>query len=226
MSAVDKRLLLASVVALVAVAATAHAEAVAVETIVRRKVGESLPADLGVTKVFLPPGLASYATDPGHVVVEVPRELRAGRPTVKVAVRGRSAVFVPVAIGKLVEVAVATRTLPVGHVIEASDVALERRAVETAGGAAVKSIVGSVVTIAVAANQPIASKAIALPPPLSRGTRVTLEMRRGSVRVRGSATLESAARPGEVATVRLAHTRTMVRGTLHAPSTVVVEETP
>ena len=68
MNGLDKRWLAASVIALLAVAAaSAQAETIAVESIVRTKIGESLPEDLGVTKVFLPASLANYATDPANV---------------------------------------------------------------------------------------------------------------------------------------------------------------
>jgi flagella basal body P-ring formation protein FlgA len=205
-------------------ASTASAESVAVETIVRNQVTQSLPVDLGVTHVFLPASLATLAIDPSKVTVELPRELRAGRSTIKVAVRGRATVFVPVAIGKLVDVAIAKRALPAGTVIEADDITIERRSVELAP-ASVGALVGATVTTALAANEPIAARSVALPPPLSRGTRVTIEMRRGAIVVRGTATLEVAARPGEAASARLAHTKTVVRGTLRAPATLVVEET-
>ena len=55
--------------------------------------------------------------------------------------------------------------------------------------------------------------------------QVSVEMRRGRLVVRGTGTLEAAARTGESTSVRLAQTRVVVRGTLRA-STVLVGETP
>jgi len=81
-------------------------------------------------------------------------------------------------------------------------------------------------THALAEGTPIQRDDVVLAPPLARGTAVAIEMRRGSVRVRGTATLEAAARPGQTAIVRVGQTRTLVRGLLVAPSTVVVGESP
>jgi flagella basal body P-ring formation protein FlgA len=67
---------------------------------------------------------------------------------------------------------------------------------------------------------------VVLAPPLARGTQVAIVMQRGGVRVRGTATLEAAARPGQEAVVRVGQTRTLVRGLLVAPSTVIVGEAP
>src|SRR5262249_19479328 len=120
------------------------------------------------------------------------------------------------------DVAIARRALAPGAVIAAGDFAIEQRAVDGTPPAPVNSVVGATVTRSLAAGAPIGKGDLALPPPLSRGSQVTVEIRRGSVRVRGAATLELAARPGESATARLAQTRTLVRGTLVAPATVVV----
>jgi len=80
------------------------------------------------------------------------------------------------------------------------------------------------VTQAIAAGAPIVARAVALPPPLPRGTQVSVDVRRGSVHIRGTATLETAARPGEAASARLAATKMLVHGTLVAPATLVVGE--
>lgn len=76
----------------------------------------------------------------------------------------------------------------------------------------------------IAAGAPITSRLVALPPPLPRGTQVSVDVRRGAVHIRGSATLETAARPGETASARLAATKLLVRGTLVAPATLVVTD--
>ena len=78
-----------SLLVLVALAGAAHADSL--EAIVRAQVEPALPAPLGVTKVFAPRG--DY--DPATVTVELPRELRAGRPSVKV-VAGKRTLWVPV----------------------------------------------------------------------------------------------------------------------------------
>ena len=48
----------------------------------------------------------------------------------------------------------------------------------------------------------------------------------GAVHIRGTGTLEMSARPGELATARLAATRTVVHGRLVAPATLLVGENP
>jgi flagella basal body P-ring formation protein FlgA len=192
------------------------------DQIVRERVAPALAGGLGVARVHIPAQLAKLDLDPAHVAVEVPRELRAGRPSIKVTVRGRPAQFVPISIAQLAEVAIAQHALAPGAVIGAGDIVVEQRAIDGAAPAPVNSVVGATVTRPLSAGAPIAGGDVALPPPLSRGAQVTVEIRRGSVRVRGAATLEAAARPGDPATARLSQMRTLVRGTLVAPSIVVV----
>jgi flagella basal body P-ring formation protein FlgA len=140
-----------------------------------------------------------------------------------VTVRGKTT-YVPVQIGKLVDVAVASRELDAGDVLVASDFSIEARPVEQ--GAPAAALVGATVTHPVHVGGAIARTDVALAPPLARGTQVALEIRRGAVRVRGTATLEANARPGGPAIVRVAQTRTVVHGVLVAPATVVVGDLP
>jgi flagella basal body P-ring formation protein FlgA len=184
-----------------------------------------LPPDTDVAKVHLPANLAKLDVEPSAVVVELPRELRVGRRSVKVTVRGQRAVFVPVSVAQLVDVAFAEHALAVGDVITAADVRIETLAVVGTAAPGI-SVVGSKVARPIAAGAPVGAGDITLPPPLPRGTQVTVELRRGRVKIRGTGTLELVARPGESATVRLAQNKTIVRGTLIAPATVVVGELP
>lgn len=198
------------------------------EAVVRDRIAPALPPGLDVVKVHVPASLAKLDVDAAAVVVEVPRELRAGRPSVKVTVRGRPAQFVPVAIAAVAEVAIAQRALPAGTVLAPGDVVVELRPLEPGAPppAAVNSVVGATVTRPLAAGAPVGRADVAPPPPISRGASVTVEIRRGSVRVRGPGLLENAARPGDSVAVRLVQTRAVVRGTLVAPSTVVVGDAP
>ena len=205
-----------SLLVLVALAGAARADSL--EAIVRAQVEPALPAPLGVAKVFAPAG--NYY--PGAVTVELPRELRAGRPSVKVTIKHR-AIYVPVAIAPMAEVATTARAIAKGQPITAGDVTIARRAGATQMPA---GVVGSIATHDLAAGSQIAARDITLPPPLPRGTQVTVDVRRGAVHVRGTAILELAARPGDPATARLAQTRALVRGTLVAPATLVVGESP
>ena len=199
-----------------------HADPVA--DVVTAQIQPSLPPGTDVAKVYLPASLAKLDVDPVDVIVELPRALHVGRKSVKVTVRGQKTVFVPVAIAQMMEVAVAARALAVGDTVGADDVRIETKAVESGAGQMAQggAVVGSRIVKPVASGKPIATRDIALPPPLARGTQVTVELRRGQVRVKGQGTLELVARPGEQATVRLAQNGVTLRGTLVAPSTVVV----
>jgi flagella basal body P-ring formation protein FlgA len=212
-----------AVLAFVAVLA-GRAYADPVETIVRAKLSPALPAGLDVARVYLPARLAALDVDPAKVAVELPRELRAGRPSVKLTVRGHASVRVPVAIAALTDVAIAQRELAAGDVIAEGDIAIERRAIEGVAVAAPATLVGASLTRAIPAGEPLGARDVVLPPPLPRGTQVTVDVRRGAVRVRGTGTLELAARPGEPATARLAATRLVVHGRLAAPATLIVGE--
>lgn len=196
------------------------------ETIVRAKLEPALPAGLGVARVYLPASLARLDTDPARVMVELPRELRAGRPSIKVIVRGHNTAWVPVAIAAFADVAIAQRELAAGEVIGDGDVAIERRAVADFAAAPAATLVGAQITSSIAAGAPIGVRDVALPPPLSRGTQVAIDVRRGAVHIRGTGTLELAARPGEPASARLAATRIVVHGTLVAPATLLVGDLP
>lgn len=203
------------------------ANAAPVEDAMREQMLGALPANTDIAKVYLPASLAKLDVDSSEVIVELPRQLGVGRKSVKVTVRGQRAVFVPVLIGELADVAIAERSLAVGSVITADDVRIETRAVERNKSHATGGVVvGSKVAKAIKAGAFIGDKDIILPPPLPRGTQVAIVMQRGAVRVRGEGTLELVARPGETATVRLAHNKTIVRGTLVAPATVVLGNAP
>lgn len=210
----------------VALASAAVAHAAPVEDLVRAQLAPALPPDTDIAKLHLPASLAALDLTADDVIVEVPRELRVGRRSVKVTVRGKRPVFVPVSIAALVDVAIAERPLAVGTVIAPDDVRIETRAAERSLPALGAAVIGAKVTRPIAANAAIDAGSIARPPPLPRGTQVTVEILRGGVRVRGTGTLELVARPGEDATVRLAHNKVTLRGTLVAPATVVVKGTP
>jgi len=217
-------IVVASLALLAVLATRVHADPI--DTIVRARLAPALPAGLDVARVYLPAGLAGLDLDPARVVVELPRELRAGRPSVKLTVRGKPPAWVPVAIAALGDVAIAQRELAAGDVISAEDIAVERRAVADLAVAPVATLVGAQVKAAIAAGAPVAARDVSLPPPLARGTQVAIDVRRGAVHVRGTGTLELAARPGQPASARLAATKIVVHGTLVAPATLIVGDQP
>jgi flagella basal body P-ring formation protein FlgA len=194
--------------------------------VVRARLAPSLPAGLDVAKVYLPAALAGIDTTPDAIALELPRELHAGRPSIKLTVRGHRGTWVPVAISVATDVAFAQRALAPGEVISAADIAIERRALAEIIPAPTTTLIGATATTAIAAGAPIAARDVALPPPLPRGTQVAVDVRRGAVHIRGAGTLELSARPGEPATARLAATRVVVHGTLVAPATLVVGDQP
>ena len=185
----------------------------------RAGLAPSVPAGFGIAHVFA----ADIDVAPARVTVEVPGELVAGRPSVKVTVNGKTT-YVPVSIAKLVDEPIATRALAEGELVAAEDFEIQPRAGEP--GVPAASLVGATLAHAVRAGAPIARTDVILAPPLARGTQVALEIRRGAVRIRGTATLEAAARPGGPAVVRIAETKTVVHGILVAPATVIVGELP
>jgi len=205
-----------------ALAGRVHADPL--DAVVRAKLQPALPAGLDVARVHLPGKLAALDVDPAKVWVELPRELRAGRPSIKLTVAGTTT-YVPIAIAALSDVAIAQRDLAAGEVIADADIAIERRAVDLAV-AAPATLVGATVATAIAAGAPIGARAVALAPPLPRGSQVAIDVRRGAVHIRGTGTLELSARPGEPASARLAATKQVVHGRLVAPATLIVGGTP
>jgi flagella basal body P-ring formation protein FlgA len=223
----DRPMAVAIIVAMLAflVVLPSRASADPVDAIVRAKLQPAMPAGLDVARVYLPANLATLDIAPARVAVELPRELRAGRATIKLTIRGRIS-WVPVAIAALSEVAVAQRDLAPGEVIADDDIAIERRAVADIALAPTATLVGATVNVPIAAGAAIAAREVALPAPLPRGTQVAVDVRRGSIHIRGTGTLEMSARPGQLATARLAATRTVVHGRLVAPATLIVGEGP
>jgi flagella basal body P-ring formation protein FlgA len=205
-------------------ATTASADPIA--DIVRAELLSSLPDGTDVAHVHLPAALAKLDVEPAAVKVELPRALSIGRPSIKLSVNGKRAIFVPVTIGRVIAVAVAQRSLAVGEQITAADITVELRAVD--GNAAAKggSLLGATVKTAIEPGAIVRAGEVTLAPPVSRGTQVTVEIIRGSVTVRGTGTLELGARPGDSTMVRLSHNKAVKRGTLVSPSKVVVGEDP
>ena len=217
-----KRSAISAIFVLCALGAAAHGDTI--EQLVRSRVQP--PAQLGIARVYVPASVAALEVDPAKVAIEVPGELRAGRASVKVSIRGRAPLWVPVTLAALSQIAIAQRPLAVGDAITAGDFALEQRALDEGSPAPPALLVGATATHAIEIGSPITSRDVALPPPLARGTQVAVDVRRGAVHVRGTAVLELAARPGDHASARPAQTKIVVHGTLVAPATLVVGDSP
>jgi flagella basal body P-ring formation protein FlgA len=199
-------------------AGAAHADSL--EEIVRARLEPSVPAGLGIARIQL----RDADVAPGRVVVETPRAMHAGRTSVRVVVAGRAA-WAAVSIAPLVDVAVTRRAIAVGETIDARDVVVARRALDGIAPAPI-ALSGAVATHALDAGVVVGAHDVTLAPPLARGTQVSIEIRRGAVRVHGTGVLETTAHIGDRASARLAATRTIVHGTLIDSSTLVIGEAP
>lgn len=197
-----------SLVLLCALAGTAGAAPLS--EVVRDKL--EVPAGLGVVEVTAKDDVA-----PETVAIEPPTEIHVGRQSVRVYVKGRS-MWVPVLFGKLAHVAVAQHDLAIGDVIADADVRYEDRAVANYAGEV--EAIGSKVVKPIAAGGVVAKGAVVQPPPVARGTTVSVEARRGAVKIHGTGTLELAARVGGSASVRMG--TQIVHGTLLASNVVSV----
>lgn len=216
----------ASIIAVLAVAATATAEPLA--SAVGAGAARGLPADLAVVDVHVPAAIArrSPDVDPATVAIEWPRAPRPGRVSVRVAVAGRRLGLATVTVAARAEVLTATRALPVGHLIAADDV-IATRQVLTAGVRPAAVAVGAVTTVALDAGAIIAADAITRPPPVARDSALDVIVTAGAITIRARGRLAASARPGEPATVRLDDGDRQLRGTLVDDHTLVVaEETP
>ena len=184
----------------------------------------SLPPDLGVAQVYAPRSLDHVAAS--AILVEPLQDPRAGKPSVKVYVGPRRRVaWVPVTIARIVEVATLAHAVTAGTAITADDVVVERRAF--AGlPAPLAQVIGATAAQDLDAGTPLGKHELILQPPSPRGTRVTIELVRGSVHVSGTGVLELAARIGEPVTVRIPISSTVVHGILTAPGVVTISSGP
>jgi flagella basal body P-ring formation protein FlgA len=180
----------------------------------------ALSKDLGVAQVFVPKALEGVAVETIHV--EPPREARAGRPSVKVIAKHRT-YWVPVTITRLFDVVTLVHAVAANTVLTDDDVEVQHRAF--AGiPAPLAQVVGATVLEDLDAGTPLGAHDLVLQPPMPRGAHVAVEIVRGSIHIKGSGTLELAARTGEPCNVRLAFNQTVVHGTMVSPGIVVVGE--
>jgi flagella basal body P-ring formation protein FlgA len=72
-------------------------------------------------------------------------------------------------------------------------------------------------------GETIGAEDVLLPPPLPRGTQLTIIAKIGAVEVSTSGTLERPARPGEIAVARISTVHRLIRGRLADRETLMVE---
>jgi flagella basal body P-ring formation protein FlgA len=197
----------------------AHADAVG--DAIAAKLAATLPSDLGVAQVFVPPSLAKVA--PESIDVEPLMAPRVGRPSVRVTARGHHMVWVPVTLTKLVDVAVLSHAAAAGSILTEDDFDVDRRAI-VGIPAPLAQVVGATLKVDLDAGTAIGAHDLALPAPLPRGTHVTIEIVRGNIHIKGSGVLELSARTGDPATVRIPFNQAIVHGIMVSPGAVVVGE--
>lgn len=193
------------------------------EHVVRAGLVPVLPPELGIAAVHVPRSVASLDIDPATASVVATRALRAGRPSVKLVIAGRAPVYVPVSLVALTRVAVASRPVAQGTVLMTADVIFELR---PARGADATTVIGARTTRALASGDTIGASDVAQEPPIGRGTEITIEARRGGVRIRSAGKLELAARLGTETSARVTATGRIVRGTLVDSTTLIVGDSP
>lgn len=215
-----------SIVIAIGLALTAgRAQAAPLADVARAQIDATLPAHLAVADVHLAASLAALDVDPSTVTVSWPRAPKAGTASVKLAWGGTQTRLVPVTVAALAPVPVAVRDLEPGETIGEGDITIEDRPL-AAGVQPAAQAIGQTTTAAIAAGAIVSARAVTRPTPVARGTAVTLEVRRGAVRITTAGTLERAARPGEEALVRISRDRAPLRGTLVHAGLVVIGDVP
>lgn len=195
----------------------AELQALAVES-----AGNALPQALKVGGVQLST-VPRLTQEKVTAVVEWKRTPTAGRQTARVSfVQGgrTESVWAQIELRARRLVAVAARDLVAGEMLKDSDVAVSYAEV-VAGTAAVSQVRGGRLLHDVEVGAILASKDVAAPPPVARGSDVIVKVKVGAVEVESVGKLEAAARPGDVTRVRIGTGR-IVKGRLVDPQTVEV----
>jgi flagella basal body P-ring formation protein FlgA len=169
-------------------------------------IAAALPPELALVSVEPPPSLRRARGV--RFAVEWPIAPRAGAATALVTARRPSGAVVARAwvvarLAPIREVPVAARALESGATLEPADVLVVRRAAVEGEPLGLDALVGARLLTALPAGATITAAAIARRPPLPRGAALTVRVRAGEVVVTAPGVLEQAARPGDVATIRL-----------------------
>jgi len=173
---------------------------------IARAIGATLPPGLALLSVEPTPSLARARA--ALLEAEWPTAPRAGaaaalvtarRPSGAVVARG----WVVAHLAPLRELPVAARALEAGAILGPDDVLLVRRPATDGEPLSIDALVGARLLAPIASGAPIASSVIARLPPLPRGAPITVRVRAGAVVVTAPGLLEQAARPGDLAAIRL-----------------------
>lgn len=224
------RTLLTTALALALLGGAARAETTerSIEDRVSEIASASLPPELAIVSVSLSRSIAAADSEGATVSVDWRRSPSAGIVPVKVTVRAprhkpRTG-WARLSLARREAVVVAARPLTAGHFITAGDleVTLAPKPKHAIGTSA-EAMIGMRVLANVAGGAPILTTYVAEPPPVARGTNVTIVIERGRLRVDTRGITETAARVGTSVPVRLAGSRRVIRGRLVDRNRVTVE---
>ncbi len=154
----------------------------------------NLPAGLAVLSVKTT-SRVSIPKD-ARLVAEWPAPARAGSQSVRLRIDGRAPIFAFVKLGELHPVLVATRALEKGHVLKPGDLATLELPKEGLDLPA-RALIGRRMQADLHAGDALKERDVELPPPLARGTAVTVIASRGAVRVSVAGQLYQDCRLGE-----------------------------
>ncbi len=196
------------------------------EAVVRPQVDQALPPNLGVISVSLSGPRRRVRAS--AVSIRWNRAPRSGRITLPVVVRtrrGERRRWARIELGDKVPVLVARRRLRAGSRVGATDLVSASRAVRRGKGWRIpaQTLAGAKVLRDVPANTIVDDSHVQRPPPVARGTKVIVFVKRGRLQVSRRGTLQYAVRPGESAAVRLKGVNRIVRGRLVDHRTVLLE---
>ena len=183
------------------------------------KIARSLPEDLSLRSIRLPP---TTALDLGSAEVQFRGAPRRGSNQVQlIDPRSGRRMFVEIQLASMQNVMVAAHALPVGAVITEADLVRERRAAEAEISS--YAVVGRTVRTAIPRGEIISPNLLEKPTPLPRGTELYAEIQRGGARLSIEGRLERPAAIGDRAELKVLSTGRILRGVLGADGAVHVE---
>jgi|GEM_PF-2367050 len=179
-----------------------------------------VPAGLALVDLELSASIADLDPTGAAITIQWRRTVRAGRTSLLVEVRGPKGTlsrgWARLDIREVRRVLVASRPLQEGAGIAEGDLVLRDVPVERGQGWAMRAqeLRGAPVLRDVAAGEVVGPDIVVAPPPVPRGTAVTVVVARGTVAVKAQGLLERAAMPGEQVPVRLLSHARLVHGVL------------
>lgn len=197
-----------------------------VHTQVKQEIARAIPAGLALVSLSLPSSLERRASSRDTISLHWRKRPSAGRAVVQVLVHkpsGRTKKgWARVQLAPLGRVLVAATNLPAGTILARRHFRVEERVLETGKELSVEPeyVIGSKVVYAIAASVALKSSDVVMPMPVSRGTPVRVEVRRGGVVVSAAGVLEKTTKVGMPTRVRVSGR--MMSGRLISEGTVLV----